>query len=304
MRSNRTQVRATTTTLLGALLALAPLAPAAAQDEVTEVAVAEVEEEEADASRWSGVLQVDFTNAYFFRGMLNERADTIVQPWGELYLNLFGSDEGLIRDVTVGVGSWSSIHDDKTGYEHSPSNYYELDLYPMLSIGLPGGVTWTTTYYWYISPNGAFDTVEELNFKLEWDDSEYLPFALAPWINWAVETDRSSNGNDRGAGVQMGLEPTLFELDHKDFPLAISAPQEIGLSINDYYENDDGSDETFGYFSTGITNTLPLPFIDKSFGAWSLILSGKLYAFGDSMEELNKGDSTFGVVMGSVGVEF
>ena len=71
------------------------------------------------------------------------------------------------------------------------------------------------------------------------------------------------------AGVQMGIEPTLFELDNDDFPLALSAPQELGLSINDYYENDDDSDETFGYFTTGLTGTLPLPFIDASFGGWT-----------------------------------
>src|SRR4030095_15397945 len=67
------------------LLAFGAWAPASAQ--TTAVVVEKEEVEEEDASRWSGAIQFDFTNAYFFRGYLNERADFIWQPWAELYLN-------------------------------------------------------------------------------------------------------------------------------------------------------------------------------------------------------------------------
>ncbi len=41
-----------------------------------------------DESRLSGILQLDLTNAYFFRGILNERDGLIAQPWAELYVSL------------------------------------------------------------------------------------------------------------------------------------------------------------------------------------------------------------------------
>ncbi len=286
--------------LFAATLALATAGIASAQ---TEVAV--VEEEEEEASRWSGVMQFDFTNAYYFRGILNERSDFIFQPWAELYLNLYASDDGPIRDLTVGMGVWNSIHHDKTLAENSPSTFYETDWYPVISIGLPWDLSLTTTYYFYLSPNGAFDEVQELNFELAWDDSETLGrFALAPWMNIATETYNTSLGNDEGTGMQFGVEPLLYEFESDRLPLAFTFPLEIGISASDYYEGDDGSDETFGYINWGVTATLPLPFIDKSFGAWSAILSGKGFYFGDTLAEVNGGDDTYGVVMGSLGVEF
>jgi hypothetical protein len=274
----------------------------------TVVAVEEVEEEEEDASRWSGMVQFDFTNAYFFRGILNERADFIWQPWAELYLNLFSSDDGFIRDVTLGFGVWNSVHDNQTAAEHSPKILYETDWYPMIAVELPADVTFTTYYYFYTSPSGAFDTVEEIDFRFDWDDTEFfkdIPLApFSPWINWAVETDRSSNGEDKGAGVQMGLEPLIYEFESDKLPITLTAPLEIGLSIVDYYENDDGSNEAFGYFSYGLAAKMSLDCIDSSWGDVYLGLSGKGLHFGDSMAEVNHGDKDYGVVMGSIGVEF
>ncbi|HEU4429285.1 MAG TPA: hypothetical protein VFT98_11070, partial [Myxococcota bacterium] len=45
-----------------------------------------------DESRFSGIAQLDLTNAYYFRGILNENDGLIAQPWGELYANLYSSE--------------------------------------------------------------------------------------------------------------------------------------------------------------------------------------------------------------------
>lgn len=305
MASHASTARAIT--WLAAALASTTAGLAVAEEVVvTQKVVAVVaEDEEEVGSRFYGSVQLDITNAYFFRGMLNERDDFIMQPWAELYLNLFASDDGPIRDVSIGFGVWNSIHDDDTLAENSPHNLYETDWYPVISIGLPFDLTFIATYYWYTSPNGAFDTVQELDLEVAWDDSEVLGrFSLEPWMNWAIETERTSLGNDEGVGLQMGVEPLLYEFDNEMFPLAFTAPLELGLSVVDYYEGDDGSDETFGYFSYGVTATLPLEFIDKSFGAWKYILSGKGFHFGNTLAEVDEDDDNYGVVMSSLAVEF
>jgi len=256
-------------------------------------------------SRISGVFQVDFTNAYFFRGILNERDDFITQPWGELYLNLYSSETAPIRDVTVGVGAWASIHDNKTLADKSPKILYEVDWYPLISLGLPGGLTYTTVYYFYTSPNGAWATVQEWNHKLAWDDSEVLGrLSLSPYINVAIETSRNSLGTEKGVGIQMGVEPTIYEFQNERFPLALTFPVEVGLSAGDYYENGAGRDDTFGYVNWGVSASLPLPFIHESYGAWSLGLRGKVYYFGDNLAGVNRGNEIYGVVAGGLGVEF
>jgi hypothetical protein len=255
-----------------------------------------------EGTPFSGALQLDLTNAYFFRGILNERDGIIVQPWGELYVNTYASDDGLIRDVTLGFGAWASIHSEETLASESPTSVYELDLYPLVSVGLAGGLTLTTTYYFYESPNGAWSpNVEELNFKLEWDDSEVLGFPLAPWVNVAVETDGTSFGAKSGTGIQFGVEPTVFETEGG---FSVSVPVEIGLAVDNYYERPSGKEDTFGYLSFGLGASMPLSFMPESAGTWTLSGSVKAFYFGDTLAAANEGDDWYPVAMGSIGVEF
>ncbi len=266
---------------------------------------AQADETAERPSRVSGIAQVDLSNAYYFRGIKQERDGIIVQPWAELYLNLYQAEDGPIRDVSIGAGVWNSIHGDGTLAEHSPTSIYETDWYPLISIGLPGGLTWTTTYYFYTSPNGAFSTAQELNFKLAWDDSETLGrFALAPWANLAYETDRTAFGDRKGVGVQMGIAPTLYAHDDERFPIEVTFPIELGLSIDDYYEETGVSNDTFGYLSWGLSVRIPLGFLDPSWGAWAVTAVGKGYTFGDSLEEANGGDELQAQGVGSLSLEF
>src|SRR5512134_732650 len=123
---------------------------------------------EEEASRFSGVFQVDVTNAYYFRGILQEREGVQIQPWTELYYSLYSADDenAFLQSVTVGGGTWLSFQSERTLAEEDPSWLYEADYYPLVSLGFAGGVSLTTVYYFYTSPNGAFTTVQELNMKL------------------------------------------------------------------------------------------------------------------------------------------
>ncbi len=54
-------------------------------------------------------------------------------------------------------------------------------------MAFPGNVSLTTIYYLTTSPNGAFVSTQELNFKLAWDDSDtFGKFAVHPWVNVAI----------------------------------------------------------------------------------------------------------------------
>jgi hypothetical protein len=250
-------------------------------------------------------MQADFTNAYFFRGILQERDGFIAQPWGEIYFNAYASDTGLIRDVTIGGGVWASFHTEETGAVHGPHSIYETDWYPLVSIGLPSGLSLTTTYYFCTSPNGAFQRVDELNFKLAWDDSEYNGrWALGPWINFAVETHRTSFGDKEGSGVQMGIAPTLYTFEHEQYPVSFSFPIELGLAIDNYYEREDGSENHFGYLTFGLSASVPLAFVPESYGAWAVTLTGKGFYLSNTLAEVNRGRSLYPVFVASLGVEF
>jgi hypothetical protein len=250
----------------------------------------------AQEGRFSGIVQLDLTNAYYFRGILQEKDGFIAQPWGEAYFSLYGSDDGFIRDVTLGFGVWMSIHSEETLALNGPESVYETDYYPLVSVEFAGGVTLLTTYYFYDSPNGAWDkAVQELNFKLSWDDSETLgAFAVAPYLNLAIETYSTSLGSNSGTGLQFGIAPTFYENDH----FSISGSAEIGLAIDDYYEGVDSTENTFGYATVGGGVGVP---INDTFAA---NLGFKYFIFGDDLETVNGGHGGHGVVTASLSASF
>ena len=266
--------------ILGALALLAALAsPGASHAE--------------DAGRFSGVAQVDFTNAYIFRGIMQEKRGAIVQPWGEAYVNLYSADDGLIRDVTAGFGVWLSIHSQETLATNRPRSIYEADYYPLISVDFAGGFNLLTIYYFYDSPNGAWGpAVQELNFKLSYDDSETTK--LAPWVNLAIETYSSSLGPSSGTGVQLGIAPTFFEGEH----FSLSGSAELGFSIGDYYDGVDSHENAFGYANFGVGVAVPINDV------FSANLGFKYFVFGDDLETVNNGHGGHGVVVGSVSASF
>jgi hypothetical protein len=284
--------------LLGATLTLGLAAPALAQED-------EAVEETGPLSRLSATIQADFSNAYFFRGILQERDGLIAQPWGEVAYSLYSSETGLIRDFSIAGGVWASFHTEETLAEHGPHSLYEVDWYPALYLELQGGLSLSAIYYFYTSPNGAFQRVDELNLKMAWDDSEtFGRFALQPWINFAIETHRTSFGDEEGIGVQMGVAPTLYEFEHDTYPVTLSVPVELGLAIDDYYEEEDGDENPFGYLTFGLSASVPLAFMPESTGAWTFTLTGKGYYLSNTLAEANLGRSLYPQFVASVGVEF
>ena len=279
--------------LFVSMLVLMSAAPVLAEDAAEEESI------------FSGVAQLDFTNAYYFRGILQEREGTLFQPWMELYLKLYSADEGFLRGVSVGAGIWNSFQSERTGAVNDPQWLYETDLYPLITLQFAGGVSLTTIYYLYTSPNAAFSNVQELNFKLAWDDSDtFGKFAVHPWANFAIETNKTSFGPHPGQGVQMGIAPTLYASDAEEYAVTVTAPMELGLGINRYYENAGGGENTFGYANVGLLASLPLSFMPEGAGSWTLSAGAKYYAFSETLENVNRGRSTYPVGTLSLGVAF
>lgn len=257
-------------------------------------------------SGFSGSMGVDFTNAYIFRGIVQEDSGFIAQPWAELRYKLFESDDGPIRSVSVGGGVWNSFHSKETLASSAPTWLYETDWYPLISIGLPAGFSLTTSYVFYTSPNDAFKTVQEVDFKLAWDDSQALGrFAMAPYVNFAAETRNTAFGPNKGSSVQLGAEPTLWSSSHERYPVKFTFPVELGLAINDYYEEADGNENTFGYLNFGLKMSVPLAFVPKELGAWSFAVAAKGYYLSNTLADAsNDGHEWQPVVVGSIGVSF
>lgn len=251
------------------------------------------QEDPRPSSRLHFSASVDVTTAYFFRGFLQEDQGFIIQPAAGLTIDVLTRD-GFTLSTTV--GTWNSIHSEATGAvstDTSVEHWYESDVYASLTASWD---EWTldATYVWYLSPSDAFETIQELILSASFDDSAHLgAWALSPSITLGFETGSNfSDGADSDRGVFLGLSvaPGFETMLGESHPLSISFPVEVGLSIDDYYQDADGDDDFFGYASAGVRFDTDIP-LSEEFGAWSTFFSVNALFLGDNLETVNNDDA-------------
>lgn len=281
---------------------------AATDDTSAQAAVGE-EASGPNRGRLSIALSNDFTTAYFFRGIMQERHGFIWEPTLELSMNLYAGD-GALSSVDVGFGIWASYHDEKTLNDgNGAESLYEVDYYPSLTLAWSNGLETSLTYYFYTSPNGAFDTIQQIDLGVAYDDSELLgAFALSPYATLSFETDKTSFGTTkRGGYVEFGVEPAVeVSLPYDEagrYPLTLSLPAAIGMSLYHYY--DDGVDnDAFGFGDIGVHAGIPLAFIPEDFGSWSVRTCVDVLFLSDTLEAANNGDEVFAIWFSGVEVDY
>lgn len=253
-----------------------------------------------NTSRFSLLVGNDFTTAYFFRGILQERDGLISQPYLELGAKLYTSEEGFVNSVTLFGGTWASIHSARTLNSGSgPASLYEQDWY--------GGIKMTTgplehkaAYYAITYPGGAFKTTQELDVTWSLNDSEWMgKFALYPWTMFVIETDKTALGPNEGYLWQVGVRPSFAIVDSESYPVTLAIPLTLSIGLEDYYELDENDDEAFGYAQGGLVASMPLAFVPEEWGAWSVSAGVSIYTFGDNLQAVNLDDDPW--VVGTVG---
>ena len=234
---------------------------------------------------------VDFPTAYFFRGILQEDGGFFAQPYGDITFNLYEGEKGL-NSVGATLGLWNSFQTNSPIPEPSdPTGWYETDLYGGFTVGFLDNWEVGVTYTAYISPNNSFESTQEISFSLSFDDSELLgAFALSPQILIAVEMQGGGADAQRPLGTyfQLGVEPGLTVIESEKYPVRLSLPLTLGLSLSNYYQDPvTGDDSTFGYFDLGLKLSVPLAFIPADFGSWEAYAKGDFLFLGSSLEAIN-----------------
>ena len=242
---------------------------------------------------------VDFTNAYFFRGIRQDTTKVITWPYFDLGLALY-SGEGGLKSVGVNFGTWNSLHPGDAGSD-GPSGklWYESDFYATLGLGFGGGVSLGTTWTSYTSPNNMFSTVKEIAFKVSVDDSGRLgkasvhPYAL---LGFEVDVNRIGQGQADGGGnagkyLEIGVAP-----GYSASRASVAVPIKLGLSAGDYYEfctarcsstSPVYDDKTFGYFSAAGVVTVPFTSKPTKFGSWNVHGGVEYQKYGGTLKDLN-----------------
>lgn len=241
-------------------------------------------------SPFSLQLNLDYTTAYFYHGIIQEDTGLILQPAAKLTINLYERDDVKVDGY---LATWNSFHGQATGAQtHGDFTeyWYESDLLGGVALTV-GKFSLATQYVFITSPSDAYETVQELDFTVAFDDSELLgQFALHPYALLGIETgaDSSDGANSpTGTYLELGIAPG-FSFDAGKTPIAISFPASVGLSLQDYYQNAADEDDTFGFVQVGVKASIPLPFGER-YGKWTLNAGVSGMYLGDHTAEYNGG---------------
>ena len=257
----------------------------------------------ANADAVSVQLNLDYSTAYFYRGIIQEDSGLILQPGVRITANLMQTETARLDGF---VGAWNSFHGQKTGAQTRgdfSGYWYESDLLAgaTLTVG-PAAVTGSYTFL--TSPSDAYETVQELGFTVALDDRSWLKqWSLKPYATLAIETGADASdgaGSDPGVYLELGIAPG-FTLHADSTPLSISFPALIGLSLKDYYQNAAGADDTFGFGQIGAKVSMPLGEPGR-LGAWTLNAGLSVLFLGDHTRDFNGGNDT--EVVATIGLQW
>lgn len=242
-----------------------------------------------------GRLGFDVTTQYFFRGMQQENQGLIFQPWIELDVDLWKSDDEE-RSLDLVFGQWNSLHNGPTG--PGGGVWYESRFY----VGVEGRVAerWHlgARLNLYANPNnaggGRVTNITEWQFTGRFDDTGLIndDFSLQPHFVLAIEADNQRDaGNDEGVYLEVGITPS-WNLDNGESPLTLSAPVRAGFGLADYYERvGGGNNDFFGYLQAGGVIDAALTFLPEGMGPWHGHAGLHLLILGDNNEGRNQGDA-------------
>src|SRR5690606_26627109 len=94
-----------------------------------------------------------------------------------------------------------------------------------------------TKYVAISSPNDAWETIQEFDLDIAFDDRGlwFADFGINPSVLFVHEFHNSAGGDPEGTFLKIAIEPGMTIIPNMAFPLRLSFPIEVGISLDDYY---------------------------------------------------------------------
>jgi len=244
-------------------------------------------------------FNLDFHNAYLFRGVRQDDTGLITWPSAEVGVRLHSGDSGLTL-ARASVGTWNSLHSGWTGSDGpSGKRWYESDVYTTLSLGFNNAATLNTTFTLYRSPNEMFTTVKELSVAAV-VERPVVGLALMPYALAAFELDTEpgigqlDGGFKAGKYLEVGATP-----GHAIRRISVAVPVKVGLSLGNYYELA-GNDHRFGFVS--VAGVVTVPIIRSTRGKSVNVHGGvEFQRLGETTKTFNGGDASKTIASAGIG---
>ena len=235
-----------------------------------------------------GYFDISVSSRYIYHGYVVEDRGPVVHPYlyGEAK---FYSGTGWLSSAYVTLGVLNTLqfrHDGISAENEMLRTWYELQVEPGLSLVFAEALTVSANYIRFESPNGAYISGNAAALRLELDDERWLgAFALRPHFLWFMPVGNESNPDtEQGHHFELGVKPGGTIGKNSAYPVSVSLPAVLGVGDKHYYAG-----RHFGFVSAGVTVSMPLAFVPKGLGDWSLSGSALYYRLGSAPAEFTSG---------------
>ncbi|HEY2342069.1 MAG TPA: hypothetical protein VGH90_03515, partial [Chthoniobacteraceae bacterium] len=246
------------------------------------------------------------------RGMIVREDGLTIEPLMLVFFNAYRGD-GFINEITLFGGVWNDFGTSKVS-RHAPfgSNpktaLTETDPIAGITIGFAKHFKLDVTYTSFVEYILDIPTSHHLETRLTFDDSDYLgAFALHPYFSYWQELSEKSTDADVpftvfGPSPNSGKHPqpgSSFYFDVGVTPgytfkslgdLKVETPCRMLLADDRFYGEyyHPSSTISVGLVELGLKGTLPLKFMPKEAGSWSVYVGGRYINFvNDNLRDLN-----------------
>jgi len=231
----------------------------------------------ADKSPYSFVYEVDATSHFISYGADVWGGGKEISPFSPRS-TVFASETttvALADNLSLYLNIWSDNNDNV--HSGLGGDIQEIDVntgatytWDKLSFTLAHG-------FW----NYAGSQEKVVDFTVAFNDGDMIThssvIALNPSLNLHYRYE-GNGGQEAGLAAVLGVAPSYTFLADQKYPITVAVP----LSVAFFTDNFQGGDSGYGYFSGGVTGSVPLAFIPEKYGAWSASVNVTYYNTPDS----------------------
>jgi hypothetical protein len=230
----------------------------------------------ASPSILSGLLNFEFSDHHLTsRGVDLQERGLISQPKLLLYWRLYAPRDQTadVNEVTLTTGVWNDVDTVQSGVR--PSNWNEIDPSAGINVKFLRDWTFESPFTAFMSESHSYPTTWNWEPHLTYHDHCIPNFSFNPYVGFFDELYNKStvvfdqSKTHSGYYCILGFDPTYV---FQKIPLKLELPSYLTIPSDEFYQQKDGSPggSGLGLISILFKATVPLEFIPKSLGVWSV----------------------------------
>ncbi len=234
-------------------------------------------------------LNVNVQNTDYFRGAFAGVAggldDYAVAIDPALAFTLFDQgDVSAVRfNLVLGVENRVSGAAPFGAQADGPRIWYRANPYVGGVFEVGPGLRLGAVYTAYTSPNGVFDTRQEVALSAGYGNNRGVLGRLQPYAMFAMQLDEGPD-DSQGSYAEAGFRPQFDLGDTGMGEFQIEAPILAGVALDDYYG--DTTDNYPLFVRAGLQGSVGLGMENSDYGTWRLIAGADMLWRENSMTEL------------------